>query len=656
MTQARFPTIVPARLEFDGEGIPLSTTFDDSYHAKDGGLGQARHVFVSGNGLPARWQGRDQFTILETGFGLGLNFLTTWDTWRKDPQHCRHLHFVSVEKHPFLANDLATLHQRWPELADLSAELLDNWPPLTPGCHRLLLAKGKVTLTLYFGDAEKLLPKIAARANALYLDGFAPAKNPELWSKGLLRTLTRHCAPEATLATWCLAAEVIRTLTHNGWQLDKPAGFGRRREMLAGKLVGLPFERKAPSANAANPSSETPRSALVIGAGIAGCATAERLAARGWQVQMLEKHPAAASEASGNPAGLMHPALSRDDNFMSRITRACALFASRLFRALDKEDLGLQWSPCGILQLARDAEQDEQQRLTIEALNLPPDYARYVNAAEASALAETPLATGAWYYPGSGWLSPPTLCNALLRRWPSQISIRYDTTVASLRQEQGQWQALAADGTVIAQAPVLILATAIGILEHFPDLPLSSIRGQVSFAPAEYLPPIKAALCGNGYLTPAVQGQHCFGATYDFEDDDPNPRPEGHITNINHLKALLPGLDTSPLNPEQMQGRVGFRTATLDRLPLVGPVPDQASFLADPLRREAQLPEVPRHPGLHCLVGLGSRGMVWAPLAAELLAAQLCGEPLPLERDLADALDPARFLLRTQRKSKDSKE
>ena len=640
--------IVPAVLAFNEEGVPLSAAYDDVYHSADGGLEQARHVFIGGNRLLERWGGREHFTVLETGFGLGLNFLATWQAWRRSEQRCQRLHFVSLEKHPFTRADLARLHQAWPELAELSAELLDNWPPLTTGAHRLLLDQGQVSLTLVFGDACDLLPKVVVNANALFLDGFAPSKNPDLWSPELIRALSRRCAPDATLATWSIASSLRSTLSKEAWQWERQPGFGRKPEMLTGQrhpAAALAQRKRVPLAQ--------PRSAgtaLVVGAGVAGCATAERLAARGWQVQILERREGPAREASGNPAGLMHPALSRDDNFMSRITRACALYGARLFQALEREALGLQWSPCGILQLARDEEQDAQQKETIEALGLPADFARYVSATEASELAGVPLSQGGWYYPGSGWLSPPTLCQALLDRWPARIHLKTGVDVAELRQENGHWQAVDAAGRVLAGADIAILASAIDILRQDPELPLTSIRGQVSLAPAEQVPPIRAALCGNGYLTPAVAGQHCFGATFDFGDNDPLPRPDGHRTNLGHLQALLPQVDIGTFDPERMQGRVGFRTASHDRLPLVGPFPDRQAFLADPLRREAQLGEIPRQNGLYCLTGLGSRGMVWAPLVAELLAAGISGEPLPLERELVDALDPARFLLRDQRK------
>ncbi|MCK9284001.1 MAG: bifunctional tRNA (5-methylaminomethyl-2-thiouridine)(34)-methyltransferase MnmD/FAD-dependent 5-carboxymethylaminomethyl-2-thiouridine(34) oxidoreductase MnmC [Rhodocyclaceae bacterium] len=637
------PAIVPARLEFNPQGIPLSAAYNDVYHSADGGLEQARHVFIRGNALPGRWQQRRLFTVLETGFGLGLNFLATWQAWRDDPQRCERLHFVSTELHPFRREDLDILHRRWPELAALARQLHDAWPPLTPGFHRLLLDGGRVTLTLLLGDAATQLPTLAARADALYLDGFAPARNPGLWLPMLLRSATRLCATDATLATWSVAINVRETLVREGWALEKRPGFGRKREMLCGRL----HSRRPIRASLAT-ATVACRRALVIGAGVAGCAIAERLAARGWAVHLLERHDAPAQEASGNPAGLLHPAISGDDNAMARIVRASHLYAFRLLQTLGAIDPTLAWSPCGILQVARDAAQEAEQRKTCATLGFPDDYVRFVTRAQAEVLAGTRLPAGGWHYPGGAWVSPPTLCRALLRRGGERIVARYRCEVAQLQPTDDGWRALDAAGTALAEAPLAILANAYDVLRLRPDcvLPLTRIRGQVSFLPEDALPDLRLALCGNGYVTPAAAGMHCFGATYDLDDDDPQPRADSHAVNLGHLRALLPEADLSGFVAATLPGRVGFRTAARDRMPLVGSLPDVTA----PLRLGAQLSQVSRLSGLHVLTGLGSRGMVFAPLAAELLAAQLEDEPLPLERKLVDALDPARFLLREQRR------
>ncbi|MBK5915116.1 tRNA (5-methylaminomethyl-2-thiouridine)(34)-methyltransferase MnmD [Rhodocyclus purpureus] len=242
-------SIEPAQLSFSPEGIPFSEDYGDVYHTKSGGVGQSRHVFLGGNDLPLRWQGRERFVILETGFGLGLNFLVTWAAWRADPQRARQLDFISFEKHPFAAVDLARAHaallaeageggmapQLEAELAALACELAAAWPPLAPGRHDLVFADGRVRLGLVFADATQALPRLSAPVDAFYLDGFSPARNPDLWSEPLLAELARLAAPGATLATWSVAAAVRRSLAAAGWQLAKRAGFAGKREMLYGR-------------------------------------------------------------------------------------------------------------------------------------------------------------------------------------------------------------------------------------------------------------------------------------------------------------------------------------------------------------------------------------------------------------------------------------
>jgi tRNA 5-methylaminomethyl-2-thiouridine biosynthesis bifunctional protein len=238
LSESMLSPLVPARLSLAPDGTPVSEIYGDVYHSAGGGHTQARHVFLAGNGLPARWRGRDSFAILETGFGLGLNFLATWLAWRNDSRRCRTLRFVSLEKHPFAAADLAMAHAAWPEFADLSERLRRRWPPLVAGEHEIGLDGGDVDLRLVFGDAAETLPRLDGAVDAFYLDGFSPAKNPELWSPLVCRNLARLAGQGATLATWSVAGGVRRALGAAGFAVEKRPGFAGKRQMLAGHRAG----------------------------------------------------------------------------------------------------------------------------------------------------------------------------------------------------------------------------------------------------------------------------------------------------------------------------------------------------------------------------------------------------------------------------------
>lgn len=315
----------PARLEFMPDGTPFSPVFGDVHHATHGGPAQARHVFLGGNDLPQRWRDRERFVILETGFGLGLNFLATWQAWRTDAWRCRRLHFISIEKHPLAAPDLAVAQQAWPEFSGLAATLRQHWPPLTPGSHRLHLDDDRVILTLVFADAASQMREVDAAVDAFYLDGFAPASNPEIWSLPVCKALARLAAPGATIATWSLARPVRDALAAVEFDLERRPGFAARREMLVGHFRSRRPERRPPPGE---------RRAIVIGAGIAGSTVAHRLAASGWQVAVLEQAAAPGQGASGNLAGMLRPLPSPDDNRISRLTRAGYLATRALLQAL----------------------------------------------------------------------------------------------------------------------------------------------------------------------------------------------------------------------------------------------------------------------------------------------------------------------------------
>ena len=621
-----YEPLIPAHLDWQGT-TPRSIPFGDVYHSTDGGPGQARHVFLAGNGLPEAWRDRDRFVILETGFGTGLNFLATWAAWRADPNACAQLHYLAAEKHPFSVADLARLHAIWPEYADLAAELRAAWPVLTPGFHRLELASGRVLLTLLLGDAQHTLPQVAAQIDAFFLDGFTPANNPGLWSAPLLRKIAALAAPDATLATWCVAGEVRRSLQDAGFRLEKTPGFAGKREMLRGRLV-------APRKRA---SQCRPSHAIILGAGLAGSSAAYALARRGWRVTVIDRHSTPAQGASGNLAGIVRPMLSLDDNLASRLTRAAFLYATRVWPQHPGQP---RWSPCGVLQWARDATDAAYQQRLLTALAFPPEMLQGVDSATARTLHGGPVSSmtdpAGLYFANAGWASPPSLCQANLAACGERLTLLCSTTITRLEPTaagltKDGWRALDISQQEVARADIVILAGGadIGDLPQAVDLPLEYRRGQVTLLPEGDFGFLRRVVCGDGYVIPPVDGQVCTGDSYESrhgpsDDSNPNLTPSlsAQQANLTKLEALLPGCKP---RLEGVTDRVSVRAIARDRMPVIGALAE---------------------PGLFALLGMASRGLVWSPLAGELLASQICGEPLPMERDLAQAVDPRRFARR----------
>ncbi len=603
---AMLKTIVPATLELRN-GVPYSAAYGDIYHSADGAAGQARHVFLQGCGLPQAWARRAAFTILETGFGTGLNFLTTWAAWRDDPARPHRLHFLSVEKHPFQADDLARLHAQWPEFAALSTELRANWPALMPGFHRIALDGGRVQLTLMLGDAADCLAQLEAGIDAFYLDGFAPDCNPDLWQPALFAMLARLATRGAMAATYTVAAPVRQQLAQAGFVCDKRAGYGRKRHCLAARFAG-PSRRLDVAA---------PQHVAVIGAGVAGAATAHALAQRGIAVTVLERAVAPAQAASGNPVAVYRPVISRDDNRATRLTRAAFLHDLRAWRMLD----GVEWARCGVLHLARDADAAAKQQRALADTLAPADFARWVDLAEARELADWPVAAPGVLYPAAGWVVPGGLCRAWLDH--PAIALRTGCAVARLQTAACGWQLQGDDGAVLLEADAVVLANArdaLGLASG-QSWPLNTVRGQITQLPPGSLPQIRCVIAREGYVAPGAS-RPLVGATYEHDDDDTMPRTASDLANLARLEAILPGASEG-MALDQLSGRASLRATLPDRLPLVGAVDGQA--------------------GMYVAAGYASRGVVWAGLLGEALADRMSGQPVPLEQDLMQAIAPQRF-------------
>jgi len=638
------------------DGHPVSPRFGDVYFARESGLAEARHVFLGGNRLPERWAAlaaRASFTIGETGFGTGLNFAAAWALWDEVAPPEARLHYVAVERHPLPTAEVARTLGMWPALARYRKALTAQWTEVPPGWHRFAFDRGRVLLTLLAGDVGAVLPRLDAKADAWFLDGFAPARNPAMWAPEILAGIARRSAPGATCASYTVAGEVRRALEAAGFVVEKAPGFGRKREMLRGALRKPPPSSWRPPWFARPARHAGERRAIVIGAGLAGTATAASLAARGWAITLLDRHAALAAEASGNPQGALYARLSPHATALSELAASGLEYTARSLPALGLER-GADFDACGVLQLEHDdAERRRQSRLA--AQGWPPGFLDRLDRAAASARTGIEVPWGGLLFPRAGWVRPPALCRALATH--PLVRLELGRAALELERSGDGWEVSDRAGP-IAAAPVVVVAAsgasaAFGTTAH---LPLRLIRGQLTLAPATPASrALRTVLCGEGYVAPAVDGAHCLGATHRFRDRSTGVSAGEHAENLAKLAALAPALyaalGADRLDPERLAGRAALRCSSPDYLPIIGPVVDAARFaaayarLAHDATLELDAPS-PWLEGLYVNAAHGSRGLVTAPLSGELLAACLEDEPAPLPRSVVEAVHPSRFLLR----------
>ncbi len=655
------------------DGQPFSDRYGDVYFSTDSGLEETRHVFLQGNRLAQRFaslSAGESFCIGETGFGTGLNFLCTWQLFEQVAPQGASLDFFSVEKFPLTDDELRAALALWPELHAHAETLLARWHRRVPGWNRWSFAGGRVRLTLAMEDVAQALPQLPAGCvEAWFLDGFSPAKTPEMWSESVLANIARASRNCATLATYTSAGWVRRGLQQAGFDVERAPGFGRKREMVCGTYVPL-----APVGERGQGRGAIPNSAIVIGGGIAGCAAAHALAQRGIAVTLIERAPQLATAASGNPRGILHARFGAGGNPLHRFVLAAYGHALALFDEAVPVD-GIMRAECGLLQLAfNDVESKRITRLA--ELEWPENLLQFVDAARATQLVGVEMNYGGMWFPSGGWVVPPKVCANLAN--DALITQRLGHDVEALEKTETGWRVSGheAQGKAWAEEAEVVLvccAHAAKKLAQFMHFPLTPVRGQITVVPETASSrALQAVVCGDGYCAPAVEGTHVTGATHAFEDESTEVRDADHAENLTNLAEYAPHLRQAlgELDVTKLVGRASVRCSAPGAMPLVGEVAPPTvrvgrceaagSPSAYPLRvrywqsqpvagggaaqslqylKEQPLPVAPA-PGLYCSLAHGTRGLITAGLAGEVLAAQVCGQLPPLPASILAALAP----------------
>jgi tRNA 5-methylaminomethyl-2-thiouridine biosynthesis bifunctional protein len=636
------------------QGQPFSAEFDDVYFSKDGGIAETEHVFLKQNGLPDLWKGRQSFTIAETGFGTGLNFLTTVKHWLNTADSESKLHYLSIENFPLSKKDLKQALSVWPEFSGLLEELLEKYPPAVAGFHQLNLFDNRVTLILMFGDVEDMLPQCDAKVDAWYLDGFSPDKNPQMWSESVFQQIARLSYENTTFSTYTVAGFVRRGLNQAGFEVKKVKGFGSKREMLTGLLS------KKPDIKNAQPWFERPKyngdkkHVVIVGGGIAGITTAWALVKRGWQVELIEKHNQVAKEGSGNPLGVLLPRVSLDDSAEGEFYSSAYFKALNAVNSLSKSGESFDWNQSGVIQLASSNRIKKQ----IDKLVCAQELAESINADKASELSGIEVKESALLFSQAGWLSPEKLCKKILKLAGSKIKQHLNVEVKKVVRENDQWVLLDQKDQQITKTNSVVFANAIAVkeLQQTSWLAMQYVRGQISYLPAnQESKNIRMPICYDGYIIPELNDQHIIGATFKPVDKSTETELSEHKENVASLNQWLPNIFDIDVN--KLEGRAALRAVTPDRMPLVGPVASLTQLnneYADLQKGKPaeQYSNAQYLSGLYVNVGHGARGITSSFLSAELIAAQLNNEPLPVSTRVQYALHPSRFTIRALKKGK----
>lgn len=608
--------LTPVHLHWAGD-VPRVLEYDDIYFSAEDPRGEVQTVFIEANDLPARFREARRFTVGETGFGTGLNFFLTLDAWRRHAPAGAFLSYLSAEAHPLAPADLqrALLAQGIPP-GDVG-HLLDQYPPPVSGLHRIHFPQDHVVLTLAYGDAAPGFANVRGTVDAWFLDGFAPSRNPALWNIAVFRQLARLSRDGTTLGTFTAAGQVRRDLAAAGFELQRRPGFRGKRERLVGRF------RTATSS-----AGKPPEHIAVVGAGIAGLSTALALRDRGAQVTVLDPLGVAA-RTSGNPAALLSPHLSAGDT----VRNALALAGMRVTRALLRAS-GAE-GPNGILRADG-----------IEHRGITPHARRRLQRLAAA----DPSAAGALY---EVWNADPD-CPVL--RYPHGVGLDLGAFCRQLAQGQdirrrqvitvagGETRTLlgyADGGQEFFDAAVIATGAGPALCARQPR-PLR-VGGQLT----RVQPPLRTmgrmALTGRGYCLPEHEGQHWLGATYRREDDDSGVHDDDNNRNLRQLNWVDPALAMT--TDIRVSGAwYGTRAIFRDRFPAVGELGPEAVADEPGATRAAGIPRV------FVSLGYGSRGLLYAPLAAQLLADRMFSLPEVVPMSLGERLSPLRLLQKDDRR------
>lgn len=677
-----------ANVHFNDNGTPVADHFDDVYFSNDSGVDETRHVFINGNDLHQRWAAHDNahFVIAETGFGTGLNFLVVMQEFAhfraSHPHHIlKRLFFISTEKFPLAKTDMQKALNVFESLKNEASALNDNYPTALEGCHRRHFDKYSTTLDLWIGDVHELMPQwhapVTGLVDAWFLDGFAPSKNPDMWTDALFKQMARLSKKGSTFATFTAAGVVKRGLAAAGFIIEKRKGFGRKRDMLTGAYSAeptgfTPFKKafQGPYYRYNNKPLSPHSHVIIVGSGLAAACTAFALAKRGIKITLCHDKNTLATGASGNTQGGFYPQLHSQPSIASRIQAHSFLYAAHvyhaLFKAKNSNSQHIAYDFCGVVQLNFNPKIAQRQKRLVNNNVWPDHLIKHVDADTVSHIANIPLPYDGLYIQQGGWISPPDLVHALIeqakqythlevkancvyqthtRKAVNDASLENESVTSPIEVQFSTGETLSCDHLILALGAEAVKN------EAFKALPLRPVRGQVEAIPTQSpINKLTTVICHKGYMTPALNNRHALGSTYIKNDLNTDVRQEDSDQNLHTHKQAMSNTDIVDQLTHDGCARAAIRLGSPDHQPVSGMLTNFDSLkhnyvdlsVGKPLHSAKPLP----HSQVSTVSCLGSRGLTTAPLMAELLASELVHEPLPLNNDLCNAVNPARFMIR----------
>lgn len=658
-----------AQVSFNPAGVLTSEQFDDIYFSVDDGLAESEYVFQQGNDIEQKWlaHSSDLFTVAETGFGTGLNLIALCLKFEQFKQahpetKIQRLHFISFEKYPITKEIIKQSLTKWPQLSPWVTKLIDNYPYILPGFHRLQLTDS-ISLDLIFGDVNEQINQInevnQGVVDAWFLDGFAPSKNPSMWQQNLFEQMARLSKQNASFATFTAAGAVKRGLTQAGFTVSKRKGFGRKREMLIGylaqKVETQPLSPFYPVESVHNTDSKT---VTILGGGISAICSALQLGLKGYKIELICENEIA-SEASGNKQGALYPHLQADTSQITEVNLKAFEYACQFYQRMVTK-FNFSHDFCGVIQLGFNpkiaAKHDSLCKMV-----WPNDLLMQINTEQVNALSNMPIDNPGLYFPNGGWLNPVSFIQNAVNYLKDLglLQLKTHTKINNIAHQDNQWQLTtiqASGDQVTITADILINCTGwrLNQFNSTAHISITPIQGQVTeispYDSENSLNQLKTVICHKGYLTPKSDDSLCIGATFNRQSTCEKASREQDLINLEQQKKFLPKLATDFDQSSLVKAKSAIRATTIDHLPIVGNVTPAADLFKDyallSYGQRCDWKNAESFPNYYVLAGLGARGLTSAPLLAEHISSLISQQSLPFAQTSINALHPNRFSIK----------